>query len=252
MLTIGQLAKKVGVRTSTLRYYEQVGLLTPDSRSPAGYRLYSPKAEQILHLIRRAQRLGFSLSDLRTVLDGWQAGDLSDAALIETAEKRYLALEQRITELLTQQHELELFLQDLHRRDMHSGEVSGSSFAQMLARACANPLTQPPAMTMLERLMQYSGCKLTSEAGQQILDRLRGQHLHIWQEGDAYYILIVSEDPAVARALRELAQLESSCEVHGPHQTPELVDDDEGYLLKAGGDNAFLFARLFLALEQEV
>ena len=44
-LTIGQLAKRVGVRTSTLRYYEDEGLLAPVRRSEAGYRLYDEQAE---------------------------------------------------------------------------------------------------------------------------------------------------------------------------------------------------------------
>lgn len=251
MLTIGQLAEKVGLRPSTLRYYEQEGLIAPDGRSESGYRLYAPQAQQRLHLIRRAQRLGFSLSDIRTLLEGWQSGDLNDGALIETAEKRYLALEQRITELLTQQHELELFLRDLYHRADQPDETSGASFTRMLARVCANPLMQPPATSMLEWLAQYVGCKLSSETGQQILDKLRGQHFHIWQEGDAYQILIVSADPAVAAAVEELAELEADCEAHGPNLAPELIYDDEGYLFKASGANAFLFARLFLALEQE-
>jgi MerR family Zn(II)-responsive transcriptional regulator of zntA len=47
-LTIGQLAKKVGVRTSTLRFYEDEGVLIPSGRTDAGYRLYSPDAIQRL------------------------------------------------------------------------------------------------------------------------------------------------------------------------------------------------------------
>jgi MerR family copper efflux transcriptional regulator len=249
MLTIGQLAKRVGVRPSTLRYYEQEGLIAPSKRSEAGYRLYTTQAEQRIHLIQRAQRLGFSLADVRKLLDGWESGNLSDEAIIETAEDRYLALEKRITELLTLQHELELFLTDLHERDQYDEETRSSSFAEMLARVCANPLNQPPARTMLDWLMQYAGCELTSEEGRRILDRLRGQHVHIWQDGEAYHILIVSDDPAVAEAAEELAELESSCSVHS-HQ-PTLVHEDEGYLLRAEGQNAFIIARLFLALEQE-
>lgn len=251
MLTVGQLAKRVGVRPSTLRYYEQEGLLSPDSRSDAGYRLYKPEAERRLLLIQRAQRLGFALADIGTLLKGWEAGNLSNAAIIETAENRYLALEMRITELLTLKHELELFLQDLHRRDQGQVDLIDSSFAQMLARVCANPLTQPPAMSLLDWLTQYTGCRLTSEAGLQLLDRLRGQHVHIWQEGEAYHILIVSDDPDVAQAVEDLAALEAGCEAHDSHRIPELVYDEEGYLLKAFGPNAFIFARLFLALEQE-
>jgi DNA-binding transcriptional MerR regulator len=223
MLTIGQLAKRVGVRPSTLRYYEQEGLLIPDGRSDAGYRLYGPAAEWRLLLIQRAQRLGFSLADVGTLLQGWDAGNLSNAAIIETAETRYLALEKRITELLTLKHELELFLQDLHRRDQGQTDAADSSFAQMLARVCANPLTQPPARNLLDWLTQYTGCRLASDTGMRLLDRLRGQHVHIWQEGEAYHILIVSNDPAVAQAVEELAELEAGCETHGSYPTAEMV-----------------------------
>ncbi len=90
LLTIGQLAKRVGVRTSTLRYYEEQALLTPTSRSDAGYRLYDEQAEQNLLFIQRAQRLGFLLSDIRTLLKGRQSQGLSDEMLLQIAEDRYL------------------------------------------------------------------------------------------------------------------------------------------------------------------
>lgn len=249
MLTIGQLAKKAGVRTSTLRYYEQEGLLAPADRSEAGYRLYAPEAEDRLRLIQRAQRLGFSLSDVATLLNAWEDGNLSDASVLQTAESRYLALEKRITELLTLQHELELFLRDLHNQD--DSAAAGSSFTQMLDRVCANPLIQPSADSMLQRLMREGSCLLTSESGQQILAKLRGQHVHIWQEGDGYHILIVTDDPKVAQAVEELAQLEAGCEAHASYPLPELIYNDEGFVLVAKGPNSFIFARLFLALEQE-
>jgi hypothetical protein len=103
---------------------------------------------------------------------------------------------------------------------------------------------------MLDWLTQYTGCILTSHAGQAILDKLRGQHVHIWQEGSAYHILVVSQDAAVAQALEDLAMLEANCQTHS-HPTPELIYNDEGYFFIARGENAFVFARLFLALEQD-
>ncbi|MCA9935064.1 MAG: MerR family transcriptional regulator [Ardenticatenaceae bacterium] len=246
MLTIGELAKRVGMRSSALRYYEQEGLLTPDGRSPSGYRLYNPTAEQRLRLIHRAQRLGFSLADIRTLLHAWDTGHLSSADLIRTAEDRHLALERQLTELLILKHELELFLQDLHHQHERPGD--DALFASLLERVCANPLSQPPAQTMLDWLARYTGCVLTSDAAGTLLQQLAGQHVHIWQEDDAYHILVVSGDTAVATALQKLAQLEANCQVHQT-LTPEFLYDDEGYHLIARGENAFIFARLFLALE---
>ncbi|MCA9959684.1 MAG: MerR family transcriptional regulator, partial [Anaerolineales bacterium] len=219
------MAKQVGLRPSALRYYEDEGLLTPNGRSESGYRLYHPEAEQRLRLIQRAQRLGFALTDIRTLLDAWETGNLSNADLVATAEQRHLALERQLTELLILKHELELFLQDLyHRHD----DGAAADFAQMVQRVCANPLTQPPAQTLLDWLAQTTACGLTSDTAQAMLLQLRGQHVHVWQEEDAYHVLVVSEDTAVANALQQLAQLEANCQIHR-HPIPELTYDDEGY-----------------------
>jgi DNA-binding transcriptional MerR regulator len=67
-LWIGQLAKEVGVNRETLRYYERVGLLSPDERTEAGYRLYGARAAERLRFIKRAQTIGFSLEEIRELL----------------------------------------------------------------------------------------------------------------------------------------------------------------------------------------
>ena len=247
-LTIGQLAKRAGLRTSALRYYEEQELLAPVGRTESGYRLYDPGAEQTVRFIQRAQRLGFSLADIRTLLESQRDGGLSDETAIQVAQERYLELERQVTRLLVLQHELELFLQDVAAP--RTGTPAGSLFDRLLDQVCADPLSQP-AETMLGWLMTYTGCNLTSAEGQRLIERLRGQHVHVWQKEDDYYILVVSDDPAVGAALEALARLEASCQAHAhTHQVPELMHDDEGYLLLARGDNAFIFARLFLALEK--
>ena len=53
-LTIGQLAKRAGLRPSALRYYEEQRLLFPDERTDAGYRLYGAAAEHTLSFIQQA------------------------------------------------------------------------------------------------------------------------------------------------------------------------------------------------------
>jgi len=244
-LTIGQLAKKVGVRTSTLRFYEDEGLLIPSDRTEAGYRLYSPEAIHRIEMIHRAQRLGFSLSDIRPLLDGWDAGDLSDQTILEIAENRYLALEKQVTERLVLQHELELFLQDLNRRNKNN--TPDNAFDKLLERVCADPTQKSSARFMIDWLMEQAGCNLTTESGRGILARLQGQHIHVWQEGDIYKILFVSDDPQVEQALRELADLEANCETHA-NPDSHFSYDDEGYLFTANGEFAFIFARLFLVL----
>lgn len=69
LVTIGQAAAAAGLAATTLRYYEREGLLRPASRSHAGYRLYDAAAVERLRFIRAAQAVGFTLEDIRVLLD---------------------------------------------------------------------------------------------------------------------------------------------------------------------------------------
>jgi MerR family mercuric resistance operon transcriptional regulator len=68
-LTCGQLAKSAGVNVETLRYYERRGLMPKPARASSGYRLYTSDAVRRLRFIKRAQALGFTLDEIRELLD---------------------------------------------------------------------------------------------------------------------------------------------------------------------------------------
>ena len=68
-LTIGQLAKEVGVNVQTVRYYERLNLLLPPVRKPSGYRLYGTSDSKRLHFIKNAQSLGFTLHEIGELLN---------------------------------------------------------------------------------------------------------------------------------------------------------------------------------------
>ncbi len=69
--SIGDLAREFAVTTRTIRYYEDEGLLAPgrDGRT----RIYSPRDRVRLRLILRGKRLGFSLADIREILDMYES-----------------------------------------------------------------------------------------------------------------------------------------------------------------------------------
>jgi MerR family copper efflux transcriptional regulator len=67
-LSIGKLARIGGVGIDTVRYYERNGLLAPRARSSAGYRRYGDLELSRLRFIRRAQKLGFTLKEIRSLL----------------------------------------------------------------------------------------------------------------------------------------------------------------------------------------
>jgi DNA-binding transcriptional MerR regulator len=82
-MKIGELAKRSGLTPSRIRFYESIGLLKMVDRRPNGYRIYPPDALVVLELIDTAQKAGFSLDEIRTLvpgdLDQWDHGSLVPA-----------------------------------------------------------------------------------------------------------------------------------------------------------------------------
>lgn len=67
-MKIGELAGHAGVNVQTVRYYERRGLLPEPERRPSGYREYGPDVLDRLRFIKRAQELGFTLSEIGELL----------------------------------------------------------------------------------------------------------------------------------------------------------------------------------------
>lgn len=68
-MQIGEVAEQVGLSLRTVRYYEEVGLVSPVQRSAGGFRIYDEHAVDRLRLIRDLKPLGFSLDEIRTIVD---------------------------------------------------------------------------------------------------------------------------------------------------------------------------------------
>jgi DNA-binding transcriptional MerR regulator len=65
---IGEVAERVGLSLRTIRYYEEVGLITPSARSQGGFRLYTEADVARLQLVKDMKPLGFSLDEMRDLL----------------------------------------------------------------------------------------------------------------------------------------------------------------------------------------
>jgi MerR family transcriptional regulator, copper efflux regulator len=66
---IGELAERTGMSLRTLRHYDEIGLLVPSGRTDGGFRLYTGGDESRLLVIRRMKPLGYSLDEMRGVLE---------------------------------------------------------------------------------------------------------------------------------------------------------------------------------------
>lgn len=69
MLTIGRVAERAQVTADSIRFYEREGLIKPAQKSEAGYRLYTEEAIRRIGFIKHAQQCGFSLVEIRELLD---------------------------------------------------------------------------------------------------------------------------------------------------------------------------------------
>lgn len=98
-LTIGAVAKRVGVPIDTIRYYERQGLLPEPTRRASGYRSYGDGTVAQLRFIRRAKALGFTLEEIRDLLTLSTDRLHGVKRVKQRAKQRLAAIELRIAEL---------------------------------------------------------------------------------------------------------------------------------------------------------
>lgn len=93
-MTVGEVAKKMGVTVRTLQYYDKEGLLSPSAESEGGRRLYTDKDLITLHQILALKSLGFSLEDIKQRLISLDTPAEVAAALTEQADDVRKKIEQ--------------------------------------------------------------------------------------------------------------------------------------------------------------
>jgi len=112
-ISVGKLAKAVGLRSSAVRYYEDNGLLPRAERLANGYRTYPSEVVGRLRFIQRAKALGLSLDDIRTLVADAHAAVVPDRERLRHVVAHRLAeTERRVNEL----HELKRQLESMYVR----------------------------------------------------------------------------------------------------------------------------------------
>lgn len=104
--TIGALSKASGVNIETIRFYERSGLLPTPQRTASGYRSYRPEDAGRLRFIRRGRELGFSLEEVRELLELSAHPQQPCASADQMVNEHLSAIEMRIRDLQNLQQEL--------------------------------------------------------------------------------------------------------------------------------------------------
>src|SRR5262245_17628361 len=94
-----QVAQRAGVNAQTLRYYERRGLLPDPPCTASGYRAYGPEAVRIVRFVKRAQELGFSLTEIQMLLHLADGGPEACDAARQLAEQKVADLDTKIATL---------------------------------------------------------------------------------------------------------------------------------------------------------
>ncbi|MGI5180334.1 MerR family transcriptional regulator [Dactylosporangium sp. CA-152071] len=90
-MQIGEAAERVGLSIRTIRHYEEVGLTVPSARSDGGFRFYTQPDLDRLAVVKRMKPLGFTLDEMRDLLD------LLDALSRTADAERRVVLLDRLT-----------------------------------------------------------------------------------------------------------------------------------------------------------
>jgi DNA-binding transcriptional MerR regulator len=97
-MKIGELEARSGASRHTLRYYEQIGLISP-LRQTNNYRVYNEQTLQDLDFIQRAQSMGFSLGEIGEILDAQRNKLIDCAEGAKLIEKKMADIKQKIANL---------------------------------------------------------------------------------------------------------------------------------------------------------
>lgn len=95
-MTIGHLAKAANINIETVRYYQRIELIEQPDKPSKGYRIYPKQTLTRLHFIKRAQSLGFSLNEIRQLLE---MSDEHCQTAAHMAQEKLSLIQTKITDL---------------------------------------------------------------------------------------------------------------------------------------------------------
>jgi DNA-binding transcriptional MerR regulator len=124
-LKIGEVAKRSGIGIETLRFYERSGVLESPSRTKSGYRVYDEAVLERLAFIKQAQALGFSLDEVRRIIDDACAGTSPCDEVREMVRRRLQELDERLREMRRYRTALAKTLAEWDRLGQAPGHICG-------------------------------------------------------------------------------------------------------------------------------
>jgi MerR family copper efflux transcriptional regulator len=122
-LLIGEIAKRSGASRKALRLYEAAGILPPAHRTTAGYRVYGAAALAVLTFVRQAQRLGFSLAEIKHIVAIRRSGRPPCGEIRDLVRRKLHELDQQLAAINAVQESLQTLLRSWRARPQAGAAV---------------------------------------------------------------------------------------------------------------------------------
>ncbi|HWW40338.1 MerR family transcriptional regulator [Pedobacter sp.] len=119
MKLINQLSKETGIPIGTIRFYEKSGLFSGEKKQEVttnNYVYYGDDVIEKLRFIQMAKAVGFTLAEIKEVVDAWYKKEISQKAQIEVLDKKLLQIDVKIKELKAMKKQIALCKYNIENR----------------------------------------------------------------------------------------------------------------------------------------
>ena len=130
MKTVIEIVNRFNVSADTIRHYTKLGLLSPERDTANGYRRYGIQQERRLRFLLSAKRLGFSLKDIREILDMAASGDTPCPIVRKLIDQRLEAIREEMRDAQKLMARMESASRDWH--DLPDRAPSGESICHLI------------------------------------------------------------------------------------------------------------------------
>lgn len=119
MRLINQLSKETGIPIGTIRFYEKSGLIQGEKKKEVTsnqYAYYGDDAVDKLRFIQMAKAVGFTLNEIKEVVDMWYEKTISKKAQLEVLDKKLIQIDEKINELNAMKAQIAICKQNISKR----------------------------------------------------------------------------------------------------------------------------------------
>lgn len=124
-LKIGEVSQASGIGIEALRFYERSGILGKPARTASGYRVYDANVLDRLAFIKKAQTLGFSLDEIRRIIEESKAGESPCAEVREIVRRRLSEIDKHLRDLRRYRKELAETLEEWDEKGAADSDICG-------------------------------------------------------------------------------------------------------------------------------